>query len=315
METQIAVTLKCSETHCPPEYDKIIHTYVTEIIHNCSMKNYPMDRYILINRCRNIVNKQCQSELTPEQISHLLRKSGQVFLQKNEELFLIKQFQIDPLSPEPFHYAITFYSTYLHTMKNHFHNLIISMNCEEDVDQTIVAYFWEQLKRFNPNYGVRFCSMLYHEMKHKIYDTINKESFIQLDPRMRRKTRAILKDIEEGCFHPECAVDEIVKQYSIKRDFASLLWNTEDMFAHPKEYYSVNETDLCQTTTSNIYSDIELLLSLDSMLNETEKEIILHIIAGENKICKEFYDELNISRYYYSKVKNNAFNKIRHTIF
>lgn len=331
--------LKCECTYLPQPYMSIMTQYATGITKNCSFQNYGMNYSIFFNRCCNCIKPYISNDMKAPEVEHLLTKDSIVFLQANEELFLILTIQqmkileneiqqILKYSKQPdksriishvtfikdtiFQYALTFYLPFLHNRKKSFYIAICATHCEEIVEQALISLFWEELMNFDVNKDVRFITVLYHKTSATIQNVLHQQFPFSMDLRMRKTIYSIIDEIKNRTYPSENMLTFIVEKYRIRLDLAHLLWHSGgDIYAIPKSFEDLTDIDFPGSHMSSEMSDIELYLSITKDLSDLEKCILYDILEYGTVISREHHTRLGISRYQYEKVRKQVLEKLR----
>lgn len=331
--------LKCECTYLPQPYISIVTQYATSITKNCSFQNYGMDYSIFFNRCCNCIKPYISNDMKSSEAEHLLTKGGIVFLQPNEEHFLIRTIQrmkiieneiqqilkhftqldksriishVTFIKDTIFQYVLTFYLPFLHNRKKTFHTAICTAHCEEIVEQALICLFWEELINFDTNKTIRFSTILYHKTSSVIQNILHQQFPFSMDLRMRKTINLIIDEIKNRTYPLENMVAFIVEKYRIRLDLAHLLWHSGgDIYAIPKSFEDLTDIDFPGSHMSSEMSDIELYLSITKDLSDLEKCILYDILEYGTVISREHHTRLGISRYQYEKIRRQLLDKIK----
>lgn len=337
--SQTTRMLKCESTYFPQPYKNIITQYTTSITKNCSFQNYYMDYSIFFNRCCNCIKPYISKGMNASETEHLLIEGGIVFLQPNEEHFLILTIQqmkiieneiqqilkystqldkyritsdVKFVKDSLFHYVLTFYLPFLHNRKKSFYTAICAAHCEETIEQALITLFWEELINFNTNKDVRFITVLYYKTSAIIQNVLNQQSPFSMNLRMRKTIHLIIDEIKNRTYPSEDMVKFIVEKYRIRLDLAHLLWISDgDIYAFPKNFENLTDINISYSYTASEMSNIELYLSITKNLSDLEKHILYDIFEYGTVILQQNHTRLGISRYQYEKVRKQVLDKLR----
>ena len=312
--SQVTQTLKCQSTYLPQPYVNVITQYAISISKNCSFQRYHMDYSLFFNRCCNCMKPYISKGLQLSETERFLTKNGIVFLQPDEEHFLILTIQqmkivenelqqiltysilsdkysiithIQRIKDLLFRYALTFYLPFLHNRKKSFYTSIYAADCEESVEQALISLFWEELMNFDINKHVRFTTALHHKTSAIIQEVLNQRSPFSMDLRMRKTIHLITDEIKNRTCALENIVEFITKKYHVRIDIAHLLCiSSGDIYAIPKNFEDLTDTHFAYGYTSSELSNIELHLSINKNFSALEKHILQDILEYGTVILK-----------------------------